>query len=97
MTAEIHHFSEKVSGNRPVIPGEPDAKCVEALEAWLEMAKRGEIVAVAMVGVDPTGSITTRFTTPGHPISAHLVTAASCLWFRIMSWFGEVPLPVDRE
>jgi len=40
---------------QPIPTGEPVPECVVALEEWLEMARSGEIVGVAMAGLCADG------------------------------------------
>lgn len=39
----------------PVPASDPNEECVKTLERWLDMARSGEIVGVAMAGLCPDG------------------------------------------
>ena len=50
-------------GYLPPITGEPLPGVVAVLESYLERAKRGEIIAIAVASVEPDGSLTPNILT----------------------------------
>lgn len=70
-----------------VLAPEPDKDVVELLERWLDRARRGEIVAVAVAGVAPNRDITTEW--HGGAGANSMLAAMAYLQFRYTKAYDE--------
>lgn len=61
---------------------DPEPTVIEALEDWLDMAKRGELVAVGLIGVKGNGTVDTAFSNPSTWFH-HLVSGVGALAYRL--------------
>ena len=76
----------------PVIDGEPVASIVESLEWYLEEAKRGQIIALAVAAVCPDGTPVPQISTTFQRASgtaAFLETAINKLKRRFETYLDE--------
>jgi hypothetical protein len=73
--------SLRADGVVPEVEGEPDV--IVMLEEWLERARRGEVLAVAVAGVKPNGDVTTSFNNPSR-WHHHLTSGAAVLLHRLV-------------
>lgn len=69
-------------GSAAVAQGQSEPEVVEALEDYLERAKRGEIVALCLVGVSPAGNVVTAYRNPSHWLH-HMTSGAATLLYRL--------------
>lgn len=64
--------------------GQPEPDIVEMLERWLTMAKAGEVVALALVGVAPNQRVATNFVNPSVWLH-HLTSGTATLSYRLQA------------
>ena len=67
---------------------EPNQEVVSILERWLECAKKGEIIGIALAGAKPDGGQVTEFNS-GVNCSLRLQSAITTLFFRYGCWINE--------
>ena len=71
-------------GSSAVAQGEPEPDIVEMLEDYLSRAKRGEIVAIGIVGVAPNCHVVTSYRNPSHWLH-QLTSGAATLSYRLQA------------
>lgn len=69
-------------GSAAVAQGQAEPDVVEVLEDYLERARRGELVAICLVGVNPVGNVVTSYRNPSNWMH-HITSGAATLLYRL--------------
>ena len=84
-----------VVGKRP--QDEAQEACVKALEEWLALAKAGNFVSVAFIGVGYDRRSVTGLTTTLAGFSDNMLSASTKLMFRINSLIDETSITISQD